>query len=66
MKPKDIDVKLTSGATATVSMFDLQAMILSLLSDDTLTKEENLADGYNHLTGYRTDDGDIRGEIHIG
>ena len=41
-------------------------MILSLLSDDTLTEEENLADGYNHLTGHRTDDGDICGEIHNG
>ena len=65
MKPKDIDVKLTSGATSTVSVFDLQAMSLSLLSDDTLMKEENLADEYNYLTGHRTEDGDIYGEIHI-
>ena len=66
MKPKDSDVKLTFGATATISVFDLQATILSLLSVGTLMKEENLADGYNHLTVQRTDDGDICGEIHTG
>ena len=29
-------------------------------------KQENLAEGYDHLTGHRTGDSDICGEIHTG
>ena len=41
LKPKDVDVLLKNGQTATVSIFDTQAMILSLLCNEDLMKEEN-------------------------
>ena len=45
LKPKHIDVTLSNGSRATVSLFDIEYMILSLLTDKSLMKDENLAPG---------------------
>ena len=55
MRPKDIDVELSSGEIATVSVFDIEAMILSLIQDKSLMKEENLGSGYSLHTGKSTE-----------
>ena len=51
LKPKYENVILSDGTITTVSLYDIQHMILSLLSDESLTKEENLAPGYDIFTG---------------
>ena len=66
LRPKDVNVKLTGGNEATVSTFDVEAMILSLLHDEELMKEENLAPGYDLHTGKSVGDESHYGEIHTG
>ena len=66
MKPKHVDVELTNGTMATVSVFDIEAMILSLLHDENLMSPENLAPGYDLHTGKRTAPNTHHGEIHTG
>ena len=46
-----MNVTLSDGTDATVSLFDIEHMILSLLSDESLMKDENLAPGYDIFTG---------------
>ena len=65
MKPKNISVKLNSGS-ATVSVFDVEAMIMSILTDDNLMKSENLAPGYDFLTGKPTTKPTVYDEFHTG
>jgi hypothetical protein len=66
LKHNDVEVKLSSGGVASVAVFDLKAMILSLLMDKRLMTEENFADGLNIFTG--NPEGVINdfGEIHTG
>jgi hypothetical protein len=68
LKPQDVDVNLTFGGQATISVFDLETMIMSLLTDPTLMQPKNIAHGYNLFTGKfegnNTDNG--YGEIHTG
>ena len=66
MKPKHVDVELTNGTMATVSVFDIEAMILSLLHDENLMSPENLAPGYDLHTGKATAPSTHYGEIHTG
>ena len=66
MKPKDIDVELASGGKATVSVFDLEAMILSLLHNESLMKEENLVPDYDLHRGKSTEPNNHYGEVHTG
>ena len=66
LKPKDIDVELSNKTKATVSVFDLEAMILSIINDETLMRPENMADGYDYLTGRSTNTSDVCGEVHTG
>ena len=66
MKPKDIDVDLSNGDQATVSVYDIEAMILSLLHDPELMKEENLVQDYDIFTGKPTKEVTHYGEIHTG
>ena len=43
LKPKHINVRLSDDSTATVSTFDTEEMVLSLLNDDSLMDKSNLA-----------------------
>ena len=40
MKPKHVTVTLEDGTKTTVSLFDIEFMILSLLSDESLMKDK--------------------------
>ena len=64
--PTDVEVELTDGSEVTVSVFDIEAMILSLLHDENLMRPENLADGYDLHTGKPTEAVTHYGEIHTG
>ena len=66
MKPVDIDVELTNGEIATVSVFNVEAMILSLLKDENLMKKENLAEGHDLHRGKSIGPNKHYGEIHTG
>ena len=66
LKPKDVTVHLTGGEQTTVSVFDLEAQIMSLLQDENLMIKDNLAEGYNVHTGKPTEPVTHYGEIHTG
>ena len=68
MKPKHVDVQLEDGITATVSLFDLEIMVKSLITDEQLMDNKNLAPGYDIYTGMETESSDNAkyGEIHTG
>ena len=66
LKPIDHIINLSGGAQATISVFNLKAMILSLLLDDNLMTPENLAQGYDIFTGTSSQPDDVYGEIHTG
>jgi len=66
LKPRDTIVNLSGGDQATVSVFDLKAMILSLLLNDNIMRQENFAEGYDVFTGKGTQLEDVYGEIHTG
>ncbi len=51
LKHDNVEVKLSSGGVASVAVFHLKAMIMSLLTDKRLMAEENFADGLNIFTG---------------
>jgi hypothetical protein len=51
LKPKVILVNLNGGGKANVAVFNLKAMILSLLLDDNLMRPKNIAEGYDIFTG---------------
>ncbi len=68
LKPQDVDVNLTYDGQATISVFDLEIMIISLITDPTLMQPKKIALGYDLFTGKcegnNTDD--HYGEIHTG
>ena len=66
LKPKDVPVELGNGTEVTVSIFDLEAMILSLLTDPSLMRKENIAKGYDLHTGKPTEPVTHYGEVHTG
>ena len=69
LKHDDVIVNLTSGTAATVSVFNLEAMIMSMLSDDQIMNPKNIAQGYNLFTGKSVEgqgQDDVYGEIHTG
>jgi len=51
LQPKTIDVQLTNGSYAAVSVFDWKAQILNLLPDPDIMKPENMAEGLDIFTG---------------
>ncbi len=51
LKPQDVDVNLTLGKQATISVFDLETMIMSLQPDPTLMQPKNIAHAYDLFTG---------------
>jgi hypothetical protein len=68
LKPQDIDVNLTFGGQATISVFDLEMMIMPLITDPILMQPKNIAKDYDLFTdkceGNNTED--RYGEIHTG
>ena len=69
LRPEDVEVTLSGGKSCTVSVFDVKAMILSLLKDEALMHPDNLAKGYDMLTGLPQPchPANLRyGEIHTG
>ncbi len=51
MQPKIGGVKLHDGSLATVPVFDVKSMILSIVHNQTIMMEENFAVGYDIFTG---------------
>ena len=51
LKPTHENILLSDGSHATITIFDIEYMILSLLTDDHLMKDDNLAEGYDLFTG---------------
>ena len=67
LRPKDVVVDLTFRGKVTVSIFDLETMIMSLLTDPTLMQPKNTAPGYDIFTGRSVGHQDGRyGKIHTG
>jgi len=62
------NVTLCNNTAVTVPVFDAQAMILSLLHNPMIMKQENLAPGYDIFTGAVDDSecNNVYGEIHTG
>ena len=69
LAPRHETVRLHDGSLATVSIFDLEKMIVSLLTDESLLSEENIAPGLNIITGDvdpNHDHNSLYGEVHTG
>jgi hypothetical protein len=54
------------GSKNSVAVFSLEAMILSLLLDESIMHPDNIAEGYDLLTGKSTGPNDHYGEIYTG
>ena len=69
LKPTHEIIILSDGSHATIAIFDIEYMILSLLTDDHLMKDDNIAEGYDLFTG-KIDNNHPHnqnyGEIHTG
>ena len=64
-----MNVTISDGTEATVSLFDIEHIILSLLSDESLMQKENLSPKYEILTGDIDNNrphNQNYGEIHTG
>ena len=69
MRPTYGSIRLYDGSLATVPVYDMKTMILSILHDDTLMRTENFAPGLDIFTGDVDDNCDANnyfGEIHTG
>ena len=69
LTPKHVPVTLSNGTKVTVSLVDIEFMILSLLTDETLMKKENMAKGYDIFTGIVDPNHPANhnyGEVHTG
>lgn len=66
LKHKDVIVPGAKDGSNSVAVFSLEAMILSLLLDDSIMHPDNIAEGYDLLTGKSTGPTDHYGEIHTG
>ena len=51
LRPTNVNVRLHDNSRVTVPIFYIKEMIISLLTDNSLIKETNFAEGYNVLTG---------------
>ncbi len=51
LRPKDIVLDLSFGGKTTVSIFDLETMVMSVLTDLMLMQPKNIAPGYDIFTG---------------
>ena len=68
MRPLDHAVRFKDGSVASVPVFNIEAMILSLLHNPELMRPGNLARNYGVFSGKPivVDDDDVYGEIHTG
>ena len=69
LRPVNGTVRLHNDSLVTVPIFDAKHMITSLLTDPSLMKESNFAEGYNVLTGEVLNDHPENkkySEIHTG
>ncbi len=68
LQPINGTVRLHDNALVTVPVFDTKHMIISLLNDPSLMKEQNFAEGYNVFTGevHNHPDNNKYGEVHTG
>jgi hypothetical protein len=67
LRPKDIVDDLMFGVKVTISIFDLETMIMSSLADPTLMHPKNIAPGYDIFTGKSVGCQDsCCGKIHMG
>ena len=51
LKPKHLQVLLSDRPVATVLLYNIEYMIICLLTIDALVKDENIAAGYDLFTG---------------
>ncbi len=66
LKHEGINVPLALVGGAIMAVFDLEAHILSLLMDESIMQQDNIADGYDIFTGKATGPNLHYGEIHTG
>ena len=69
MRPTYGSIRLYDGSLATVPVYDMKTMILSILHDDTLMRTDNFAPGLDIFTGNVDDECEANnyfGEIHTG
>ena len=69
LRPVNKLVTLHDDTQVTVPVFDIQAMILDILTNPELMREENFAEGYDIFTGEIDDNHPSNlnyGEIHTG
>ena len=69
LESKHVPVTLEDGSKATVLLFDIEFMILSLLTDESLMKDENLCPGYDIFTdevSYNHPSNQDYDEVHTG
>jgi hypothetical protein len=69
MKPNHCNVRLHDNTCVTVPVFDTKTMIKSLLTDKSIMKSSNFAEGYNVLTGDVDNNMPCNqkyGEVHTG
>jgi hypothetical protein len=66
LKHKDMVVPGAKDGSNSVAVFSLEAMILSLLLDDSIMHPDNIAEGYDLLTGKSIGPNNHYGEIHTG
>jgi hypothetical protein len=67
--PNNQNVRLHDGTIVTVPVFDMKAMLTSLLTDQTLMVDTNFAEDYDVLTGgvdANNPSNDMYGEVHTG
>ncbi len=68
-QPSNCTVKLHNNTLVTVPVFDIKAMIISLLSDNSLMDKNNFAEGHNIFNGNVDENNPSNskyGEVHTG
>jgi hypothetical protein len=69
LQPTNMNVRLHDNSRVTVPIFNIKEMIISLLTDKSLMRESNFAEGYNVLMGAVDEDHPSNskyGKIHTG
>ncbi len=59
-------MNLKGGGQANVALFNLEAIILSLVLDENLVHLDNIVEGYNIFTGNGSESDFFYGKIHTG
>jgi hypothetical protein len=66
IKPKLQSVPLTDGSVATVTIFDVKALLIAYLNDPLRISQENFASNYDIFTGKAKSPTSTLDEIHTG